>query len=101
MAEDKGFFEILLDFSFQHCVIYKYSKLLYAVHLLLGLIVAIWAVFSGFQVSQSQGLVTLLLAVVAYVLWIVYVRVAIEFLVAMFRTAENIARVSAPGGRET
>ncbi|MGH9714992.1 MAG: DUF4282 domain-containing protein [Candidatus Acidiferrales bacterium] len=45
MAEDKGFFEILLDFSFQHFMTQKYAKLLYALHLLLGLIVAIWVVF--------------------------------------------------------
>ena len=51
-------------------------------------------VFNGFQASTSQGLLTLLLAVVGYFLWILYVRVALEFLVAMFRTAENIARAS-------
>lgn len=101
MAEDKGFFEILLDFSFHHTMTHKYAKLLYALHLLLGLVVAIWQVFNGFQISQSQGLLTLLLAVVGYFLWIIYVRVVLEFLVAVFRTAENIARVSAPGGRES
>jgi len=100
MAEGKGFFEILLDFSFQHFVTQKYAKLLYALHLLLGLVVAIWQVFNGFQVSQSQGLLMLLLAIVGYFLWILYVRVAIEFLVAAHRTAENIARVSGPGQRE-
>ncbi len=99
MADDNGFFEILSDFSFQHFLIQKYAKLLYALHLLLGLIVAIWQVFNGFQVSQSQGLLTLLLAIVGYFLWIIYVRVAIEFLIAIFRTAENIARVSAPTNR--
>jgi glucose dehydrogenase len=69
MAGDKGFFEILLDFSFQHSLTQKYAKLLYALHLLLGLVVAIWQVFNGFQISQSQGLLVLLLAVVGYFLW--------------------------------
>jgi hypothetical protein len=36
----------------------------------------------------------LLFAVVGYFLWVIYVRVALEFLVAVFRTAENIARAS-------
>src|SRR5260370_266632 len=63
-------------------------------HLVLGLIVGTWYVFNGFQPSTSQGLLTLLIAVVGYFLWILYVRVALEFLVAMFRTAENIARAS-------
>jgi len=96
MAEEKGFFESLLDFSFQHWITPRYSKFLYALHLLAGLIVAIWCVFNGFQVSTPQGLLTLLLAVVAYFFWILYVRITLEFLVAAFRTTENIARVSGP-----
>jgi hypothetical protein len=98
MSDGKGFFERLLDFSFQHFITQKYAKLLYAIHLLLGLIVGTWYVFNGFQTSTSQGLLTLLLAVVGYFLWIVYVRMVLEFLVSMFRTAENIARAS---GRES
>jgi hypothetical protein len=53
--------------------------------------------------KRSQALsrrVDGVLAIVRYFVWIIYVRVVIEFLVAAFRTAENIARVSAPGGRE-
>ena len=100
LREDRGFFERLLDFSFQYFITQKYAKFLYGIHLLLGLIVGTWYVFNGFQTSTSQGLLTLLLAVVAYFLWILYVRVALEFLVAMFRTAENIARASG-GGRDS
>ncbi|HYL46074.1 MAG TPA: DUF4282 domain-containing protein [Candidatus Limnocylindrales bacterium] len=97
MGEEKGFFELLLDFGFQQVMTAKYAKILYALHLLVGLIVAIWAVFNGFQISQSQGLITLLLAIVGYFFWVLYVRITLEFLVAIFRTADNIARVSASG----
>jgi hypothetical protein len=99
MSQDKGFFEHLLDFSFQHFITQKYAKLLYGIHLLLGLIAGTWYVFNGFQTSTSQGLLALLVAIVGYFLWIVYVRVALEVLVAIFRTAENIARASG-GARE-
>jgi glucose dehydrogenase len=99
MAEEKGFFESLLDFSFYHCVNARYAKLLYALHLLLGLVVAIWTVFNAFQVSTPQGLFILLFAVVGYFFWILYVRVTIEFLVTAFRTRDNIARAS--GVRES
>jgi Domain of unknown function (DUF4282) len=98
MAEDKGFFELLIDFSFQQSMTAKYLRLLYALHLLLGLIVAIWCVFNGFQVSQSQGLLTILLAVVGFFFWTLYTRICLEVLGAIFRTSDNIARVSA-GGR--
>lgn len=100
LNEGKGFFERLLDFSFQFFITQKYAKLLYGIHLLLGLIAGTWYVFNGFQASTSQGLLSLLLAVVGYFMWVVYVRVALEFLVAMFRTADNIARASG-GGRES
>src|SRR5690348_11945003 len=86
LKEGKGFFERLLDFSFQHYITQRYAKLLYGIHLLLGLIVGTWYVFNGFQTSTSQGLLSLLLAAVGYFLWVLYLRVALEFLVAMFRT---------------
>jgi hypothetical protein len=94
MSEQKGFFELLMDFSFQHSMTARYANLLYALHLLAGLIVAIWQVFNGFQVSPTQGLLVLLLAVVAYFFWILYVRIGLEFLVAVFRTADTIIRTS-------
>ena len=97
VSEQKGFFERLLDFSFQYYVTLKYAKLLYGLHLLLGLIVATGFVFNGFQTSTSEGLLVLLLALVGYFLWILYVRVTLEVLVALFRTAENISRASGGG----
>jgi hypothetical protein len=39
-------------------------------------------------------LLTLLLALVGYFLWIIYIRVILEVLVTVFRTADNIARAS-------
>jgi len=97
MKEEKRFFEILVDFSFHHFLTQKYAKLLYSLLLLIGLVVSIWQIFNGFQVSQSQGLITLLLAIVGYFLWTICVRLMIEFLVMISRTAENIARVSNAG----
>jgi len=100
MSEQKGFFELLMDFSFQHSMTARYAKLLYALHLLAGLIVAIWQVFNGFQVSTAQGLLVLLVVVLGYFFWILYVRIGLEFLVTFFRTADTIVR-SSGGSRES
>jgi len=100
MSEQKGFFELLMDFSFQHSMTARYAKLLYALHLLVGLIVAIWQVFNGFQVSTAQGLLVLLVVVLGYFFWILYVRIGLEFLVTFFRTADTIVR-SSGGSRES
>ena len=91
MAETKGFWESLLDFSFRECLTPRMTRLLYALHLLVGLIVAIGCVISGFNNSTSTGVLYLILAVIGLFFWILYCRIAIEFLVAVFRIADAAA----------
>jgi uncharacterized membrane protein YuzA (DUF378 family) len=88
MAEGKGFFESLLDFSFRECITTNNRKLLYGLHLLIGLIGAVAYVVVGFQTSPTQGLINLIAALVGLFFWIVYVRITLEFLLAVFRIAE-------------
>ena len=90
MPREKGLVENLMDFSFQWLVTPRLLKLLYGIHLLIGLVVAIWFVFTGFQTSTSNGLLALVLGVPAMLLWIMYCRIAVELLAAVFRAAEVI-----------
>ena len=82
--------ENLMDFSFQKLATPRMLKMLYGVHLLIGLVAAVWVVFNGFQTSTSNGLLALILASVAMLLWIVYCRIAVELLAAIFRAAQVI-----------
>ncbi len=82
--------ENLMDFSFERLVTPRMLKLLYSVHLLIGLIAAVWFVFSGFQASTSNGLLALILGIAAMMLWIVYCRIVVELLAAVFRAAAVI-----------
>jgi hypothetical protein len=82
--------ENLMDFSFQRLVTPRMLKMLYSVHLLFGLIAAVWFVFSGFQTSTSNGLLALILGIGAMMLWIVYCRIVVELLAAVFRAAAVI-----------
>jgi len=91
MAEAKGMWEGLMDFSFRAYATPRMLKFLYALHLLAGLIAAVAWVVLAFQQTPAQGLVTLLLAVFLYFLWILYCRVMLEVLGAVFRIAEAIA----------
>lgn len=95
MAERKGFWESLMDFSFRECLTPRMTKLLYALHLLVGLVVAIWAVINGFNSSTSEGVLCLILAVIALFFWVLYCRIVIEVLVAVFRIADAAAPPSA------
>jgi ABC-type amino acid transport system permease subunit len=88
MAEGKGFLESLLDFSFRDCVTTNNRKFLYGLHLLVGLIAAVAIVVVGFQTSPTQGLINLIGALVGFFFWILYVRIALEFLLDVFRIAE-------------
>jgi hypothetical protein len=88
MAEGKGFFESLLDFSFRDCITTNNRKFLYGLHLLVGLIGAVAFVVVGFQTSPTQGLINLIAALVGLFFWILYVRITLEFLLAVFRIAE-------------
>jgi hypothetical protein len=97
MAEGKGFFESLLDFSFRECVTTSNRRFLYGLHLLVGLIAAVALVVVGFQTSPTQGLIDLIAAVVGLFFWILYVRIVLEFLLAVFRIAEAAAPSSNAG----
>jgi len=90
LPREKSLIENLLDFSFQRMVTPSMLKMLYAVHLLVGLIAAVWLVFSGFQTSTANGLLALILCFAGMLLWVVYCRVFVELLASVFRAAAVI-----------
>ena len=91
MLEAKGMWEGLMDFSFRRYTTPKMLKFLYAIHLLGGLIAGVAWVALAFQKEKVQGLLTLMGALVGYFLWILYCRVALEVLAAVFRIADAAA----------
>jgi hypothetical protein len=84
-VQEKGLVESLMDFSFQRMVTPRMLRMLYGLHLLLGLIVAIAFTFNGFKTTKADGLVALILSVAGMSLWVIYCRVAVELLAAIFR----------------
>ena len=96
---EKGLLESLLEFSFREYVGRRQVKLLYALHLFLGLVAAIVLVVIGFQASPAQGLLALVVAFPALFLWALYVRIALELMVAIFGIAENLRRATGDSGR--
>jgi Domain of unknown function (DUF4282) len=91
IVREKGLLEGLMDFSFERIVTPRLLKILYAVHLLLGLVAAIWFVFSQFQTSVSNGLLALILSSAGMALWIMYCRIFVELLSMAFRAGQVIA----------
>lgn len=100
MPEANGMWEGLMDFSFNRYATPQMLKFLYAVHLLGGLIAGVAWVVLAFQQAPVQGLLTLIGAVVGYFLWILYCRVALEVLSAVFRIADVAAPSQQQQGHE-
>jgi zinc transporter ZupT len=90
VARENGLMANLMDFSFQRMVTPRMLKMLYSLHLLLGLIVAVWCVFSGFRSSTPDGLLALILGAAGLFLWIVYCRIIVELLALLFRVGAAI-----------
>ena len=91
MPEAKGVLEGLMDVSFRVWATPKMLKFLYGLHLLVGLIAVVAWVVLAFQQAPVQGLLALLGGLAAYFFWILYCRVVLEVLAAVFRMAEAIA----------
>jgi hypothetical protein len=91
MPEAKGMWEGLMDFSFRVYATPRMLKFLYALHLLVGLVAAVAWVALAFQQAPVQGLLAFLAALAGYFFWILYCRVILEVLAAVFRMADAIA----------
>jgi hypothetical protein len=95
IPRENTLFAGLVDFSFRRLITPRMLGLLYGLHLLIGFVAAVWYVFNGFQNSVPNGLLALIVALGAMLLWIVYCRVAVELLAAVFRAAGAITNSQA------
>ena len=100
-AEAKGFFATLLDFDFKHFVTIKFAKFVYILALILGGLVwlfALIAALAGFSQGFAEGLLmtvgVLLGGAVMYTFYVVMLRLQIEFVVSMVRTAQNTGELA-------
>jgi hypothetical protein len=67
------------------------AEILVRLHLLVGLVAAVAWVVLAFQQTSVQGLIALLAALCSYFIWILYCRIILEVLAAVFRMTEAIA----------
>src|SRR5215813_13452814 len=96
-TQDKNFFAGLVDFGIRQQQVRWLVKILYVVAVLVGSITVIAEVVLGFEQSQSQGLVALIAGIVAFVVWVLLVRLLLELARFMVRTAEGIERATHTG----
>ncbi|MGF1482551.1 MAG: DUF4282 domain-containing protein [Cyanophyceae cyanobacterium] len=94
MTQPRGFFRSLFDFSFSHFVAIKVVGVLYAVGIFFAALFAFVVVTGGFNRGFLSGVGSLIVAPLIFLLYIIFIRISLEALVAGIRTAENTARIA-------
>lgn len=85
-----SFFQSLFDLSFSKYVTLGFAKVIYVLAMALIALSYLMFVFIGFTVDQpAVGVFALLLGWIPALVYLVLVRVSLEFAVAMIRTAQN------------
>lgn len=94
MASRRGFFAKLFDLSFSEFIATQIAGVLYGIGIVfiglgcLGLIVA------GLSQGIGAGLGALIIMPIAFLLYVIFLRIALESFIAAIRTAENTGRIA-------
>lgn len=87
---DASFFQSLFDLSFTKYVTLSFAKVIYVLAMALIALGYLMAIVIGFASEHSAlGVFALLLGWIPALVYLVLVRVSLEFAVAMIRTAQN------------
>ncbi len=93
--EEKGFFARLFDLSFNEFITTKIIKVLYIIAIIGAAVGALFVLFGGFASRSFMGAVMgLILAPLAFLLYVIMARVWMEVLIVMFRIAEHTAKIA-------
>lgn len=86
---EKGFFASLFDISFSSLITTKVIKFVYVLTLVVIGVAALFFVGAAFVNSAAYGVLTLLIiAPLMSLIYVVYTRVLLEFIIAVFRIME-------------
>jgi hypothetical protein len=85
-----GFFTALFDFSFTTFITPKVVKVVYIIAtVLLGLAFLVFLI-SSFTQSAAAGVAVLIIGPIVFVLYLAFIRMSLEFAVAIVRMSEDI-----------
>ena len=94
MEQRKGFFALLLDFSFKEFVTTKIIKVLYGLAIFFFVVIAVLLIVGSFRESAAAGAVVLVLSPFWILLSTVVTRVMLEIVIVLFRIAEHVGEIS-------
>jgi hypothetical protein len=94
--EAQGLASALTDFSFQHFVTIRLVPVLYALGLVLGAVFASSYFLTALRLGVLVTLIGLVLVPLGFLLFALYLRVALELVIVLFRIEDGVARIAAP-----
>ena len=92
-VEVRLMFSILTDLSFRQFVTPRLVRLIYCISLIGAALSAVAWMVSGFQTSVFYGLFTIATGPLAFFIYMLTARVVLEFMLAVFRIAENTEKL--------
>jgi hypothetical protein len=84
---------VLTDLSFKHFVTPRLIRLIYFISLIAAVLSALAWMVSGFTTSVMYGCFTFITGPVAFFVYMLTARVVLEFMLAVFRIAENTEKL--------
>jgi len=95
--ENKGFFAGLFDLSFTEFVTTRIIKVLFVLAIVISGVFAIGILISGMSRGVGPGLLALIAAPVAFLLYVLGARIWLEVIIVLFRIAENTGKLVEQG----
>jgi hypothetical protein len=100
VAESKGFFGALFDFSFTSFVTTKIIKVLYVLILVLAVVSALVYTIIAFRVSSGFGILTLVIGDPLFIIIVMaFWRLVLEAFIVVFRISDDIRALRERGER--
>jgi protein-S-isoprenylcysteine O-methyltransferase Ste14 len=91
---DPNFFKALFDFSFSQFITVKFASFIYAAALILVGLGYVGVVISALSQNILAGFGALIFGALVALLYVIFIRIGLEFSVAMIRTAQNTTKIA-------
>lgn len=100
MAQIRGFFGQLLDFSFTEFITTKIIKVLYGLAIFIAAVFTILLIIGAFSDSVASGVILLVLSPLWLLLCVTVSRLILEMVLVAFRMAEHVGYLAKQQQRE-
>lgn len=85
---------MLFDFSFSEFIALRIVGVLYGIAIFFAGLFALGLLLAGFSRGPGSGLLALIFAPLAFLVYVIIARVILEGMVVAFRTADNTGRTA-------